>query len=203
MEMAYSIRMLDRMRLTLLTLLALLLPTTLAAQSSLPVNYQLDASSSDVTARVSFLGLGSKTARFPRMEGTVTIVPSAPEQASVEVTFDTEAIEAGDETTRNRLRGEKFFWAERHPTIRFVGQSLNMVSSTRGTVTGQLTARGITRTETLSVEFDRNPIAAPQGIPISFTGAMTINRRDYGMRSYQLIVGNNVAIELRARMVPQ
>ena len=59
-----------------------------------------------------------------------------------------------------------------------------------------------TRTETLQVTFDSDPTRSGGGA-ITFTGEMEIDRRDYGMRSYQLIVGNKVDIRLRARMVPR
>jgi len=191
-----------RLMTALLLTLAVLLPSGIAARADGALDYRLDANTSAVSARVPFFGIASKTARFPRMEGMVTIVPGAPERAVIDVTFDARAIEAPDETTLKRLRGEKFFWVERHPTIRFVGRSLKMASPTRGTVAGELTARGVTRGETLDVHFASDPGSAT-GRPIEFTGEMEIDRRDYGMDSYQVIVGNNVDISLRARMVPR
>ena len=182
--------------------LALLVPAALLAQSSPALDYRLDAGASNVSAKVAFFGLASKTARFPRMEGKVTIVPGAPERAVIDVTFDAVAIEAPDETTLERLRGEKFFWVEKYPTIRFVGRSIKLTSPTKGTVTGELTARGVTRTESLKVTFASDP-AKSTGRPVSFSGEMEIDRRDYGMNSYQLIVGNTVDISLKARMVPR
>ncbi|MEE4200360.1 YceI family protein [Erythrobacter sp.] len=190
------------LHLLLIALLALLHHSDISANSSAPIGYNLDAGASDVTAKVSFFGLASKTARFPRMEGDVTIVPGAPERARIDVTFDARAIEAPDETTLKRLRGEKFFWVERYPSIRFVGRSLSMSSPTTGTVTGELTARGVTRSETLAVDFASDP-SASTGRPVRFSGEMEIDRRDYGMDSYQLIVGNTVDIKLSARMIPR
>ena len=188
-------------RLAVIALLAMAMPYGLSAQVSDALSYRLDADASEVSARVPFFGLSSKTARFPRMEGTVSVVPEAPEQAVIDVTFDAAAIEAPDETTLRRLKGERFFWVERYPTIRFVGRSFDLDTPTSGRVTGQLTARGVTRTETLEVEFARDPTLA-QGSSVSFTGRMEIDRREYGMRSYQLIVGNRVKIEINAQMVP-
>ncbi|MHA7819644.1 MAG: YceI family protein [Erythrobacter sp.] len=185
-------------RLIALLLLAFLPTSGAVAETTL--NYRLDARASEVTARVPFLGLSSKTARFPRMDGSVTIVPDRPEAAVVDVTFDARALEAPDETTLRRLRGEKFFWVERYPTIRFVGRSIHFSSPTRGKVTGELTARGVTNTETLDVTFASDPSTA-SGRSVDFTGTMRIDRREYGMRSYQLIVGNKVNIQLSARMV--
>lgn len=189
-------------RVFLIPLLALLAPLLLVANAPAPLNFTLDASASAVSAKVPFFGISSKTARFPKMSGRVTIVPGAPERAVIDVTFDANALEAPDETTLKRLRGEKFFWVEKYPTIRFVGKSLKLKSATRGTVTGELTARGVTQPQTLDVTFEQDPATAPIGTPVDFTGEMTIDRRKYGMRSYQLIVGNKVDIQLRARMLP-
>ena len=196
--------MIDRnalFRMLLASLLALFAAAN-TAPAGTPLRYSLDSAASNVSAKVPFFGIGSKTARFPRMEGAVTIVPGAPERAVIDVTFDAKAIEAPDSVTLGRLRGEKFFWVERYPTIRFVGKSLDLTSPTRGTVSGELTARGITRPADLDVTFTADPLAM-QGKPVSFTGTTTIDRREYGMKSYQLIVGNKVDITLKARMVPR
>lgn len=187
------------LRVALLPVLALL---ALANTASVPQRYTLDAAASNVSAKVPFFGLASKTARFPKMQGAVTIVPGAPERAMIDVTFDATAIEAPDDVTLARLRGDKFFWVEKYPTVRFVGRSLKLSSPTRGTVAGELTARGITQPQTLDVTFETDPVAQA-GKPVSFTGTTTIDRRKYGMKSYQLLVGNKVDITLKARMVPR
>jgi len=187
------------LRLLMLPLLALL---SQANTASMPQRYTLDAAASNVSAKVPFFGLASKTANFPRMQGAVMIVPGAPERAVIDVTFDATAIEAPDSVTLARLRGEKFFWVEKYPSIRFLGRSLKLSSATRGTVSGELTARGVTQPATLAVTFDADPLARA-GQPVSFTGTTTIDRRQFGMTSYQLIVGNQVDIVLKARMLPR
>ncbi len=183
-------------------MLVLFAPLLLIANSAAPLSFILDASASSVSAKVPFFGISSKSAQFPKMEGEVTIVPGQPQGAVVDVTFDATELQAPDEVTLQRLRGEKFFWVEKYPTIRFVGSELTMKSPTTGTVKGQLTARGVTNAEELEVSFDTPPEQAAPGQAVNLTGNMTINRRDYGMRSYQLIVGNKVKISLRARMLP-
>lgn len=188
--------------LTRLVSLPLLAALALANTASAPQRYTLDASASSVAAKVPFFGLASKTARFPRMEGAVTIVPGAPEKAVIDVTFDATAIQAPDSVTLARLRGDKFFWVEKYPSIRFTGRSLKLASATKGTVSGDLTARGVTKPATLAVTFDADPVRNV-GKPISFTGTTTIDRRQFGMTSYQLVVGNKVDITLKARMVPR
>lgn len=185
-----------------LTLLPLLAGFALANTVGTPQRYTLDAAASNVSARVPFFGLSSKTAHFPKMQGAVTIVRGAPERTVIDVTFDATAIVAPDDVTLQRLRGDRFFWVEKYPSVRFVGRSLKLSSPTRGTVSGELTARGVTKPQTLVVTFDADPLAR-QGQAISFTGTTTIDRRQYGMKSYPLVVGNKVDITLKARMLPR
>ncbi|MDP5103085.1 MAG: YceI family protein [Erythrobacter sp.] len=191
-----------RPHLLLLPLAAMFALANAGANIGGPQRYTLDTNASNVSAKVPFFGLSSKTAHFPRMQGAVTIVPGAPERAMIDVTFDATAIEAPDDVTLQRLRGDKFFWVEKYPSMRFVGRSLTLTSPTRGTVSGELTARGTTKPQTLTVIFDADPLAQV-GKPVSFTGTTTIDRRHYGMKSYQLVVGNKVDITLKARLVPR
>lgn len=186
-----------------LPLIAALCAPLLVANTGAPVKYTLDQSNSLLSAKVPFFGLSSKTATFPKVRGTATIVGNDPSKAEIDVTWDATAITAPDTVTLNRLKGESFFWVDEYPAIRFTGRSLNMTSATKGTMTGRLTARGVTRDQTLSVKFDRNPLTAGANTPLNFTATAKIDRRNYGMKSFQLIVGNKVNINLRARIVPQ
>lgn len=184
------------LRLILLPVIALL------AVASSPLTYVLDASASSVSAKVAFFGLASKTANFPSMAGSVSIVPDKPDRANIAVTIDARKLTAPDKVTLKRLRGEKFFWVERYPTVQFFGNKLTMRDATHGTIEGKLTARGVTRDEKLYVTFDKAPRTASAGQAITFSGEMEIDRRNYGMKSYRLIVGRKVTIRMQARMVP-
>ena len=177
-------------------------PAADAAPAANTVRYTIDEAASSVSAKVSFFGLASKTARFPKMVGDVKIVAGKPDAARIDVTFDATALEAPDSVTLERLRGEKFFWVEKYPDVRFVGETLTLKSAKKGTVEGRLTARGVTNPATLDIEFDTPPLKAPEGQAIRFTGKTTIDRREFGMKSYQLIVGNKVKITLSAQMDP-
>lgn len=183
--------------------LALLPAVILLIGAKAPLSYVLDGQASSVSAKVAFFGLASKQAEFPSMSGTVRIVPDKPSQALVDVTIDARTITAPDKVTLKRLRGDKFFWVDKYPTIHFAGSRLAMRDATQGIVYGKLTARGVTRDEQLQVTFDRAPETAPAGQAITLSGEMEIDRRDYGMNAYRLIVGKQVEIRLRARMVPR
>jgi len=181
---------------------ALFAAAMLGATSSAPQVYTLDPISSSASAKVSFLGLGSKTARFPKVSGTVRFDENTPEAVSLDLIIDARALTAHDDVTLKRLKSEKFFWVDQYPKVTFAGTQLMLTSPTKGTVTGQLTARGVSRQESFTLSFDKPPLTSV-GEAIDVVATTTINRRNYGMKAYSLIVGKNVEITMRARLVPR
>ena len=165
--------------------------------------YRVDAVASNLSAKVPFLGLGSKTAGFPDVAGTIRLDRSRPQDIALDVTIDATKLTASDDLTLSRLKGERFFWVERYPTVRFVGREITMTNATQGTVEGDLTVRGVTKPVTLGVTFSKSPAEIAPREAITLTGKTRINRYEFAMTSYRLIVGKHVEIELTARMVPQ
>lgn len=166
------------------------------------LGYRVDPGGSDVAAKVAFLGIGSRTANFPAVTGAVTLSPAAMDRIDLAVRIDARQLTASDQLTTDRLKGKNFFDVAAHPTISFRGKALTMTSATTGSVAGDLTARGVTKPVTLAVTFSAPPARATGRDAIGLTGTTTINRRDFGMTAYSLIVGKRVAITIRTRLVP-
>ena len=174
----------------------------LAGASGPTINYRVDPAASDVAAKVAFMGIGSRTANFPAVSGAVSLSPAAMERIDLNVRIDARQLKASDTLTTDRLRGKNFFDVASHPTVSFVGKALTMTGVTTGTVKGDLTARGVTKPVTLAVTFSSPPARANGREAIGLTGTTTINRRDFGMTAYSLIVGKQVTITIRTRLVP-
>ncbi|MBX7483779.1 YceI family protein [Qipengyuania qiaonensis] len=165
-------------------------------------SYMVDTAGSNVSAKVAFLAIGSKTADFPDVSGSARLSPTDPQRVDLDIKIDARTLTASDKTTQNRLKGEKFFWVEKYPMVRFLGSRMVLTDERTGTVQGSLTARGVTRPVTLTVAFDTPPADAGLGAAITLTGEATIDRREFGMKSYSLIVGRTVNITLKARLRP-
>jgi len=174
----------------------------LVAAGSPQHRYRIDPAGSQVSAKVAFFGLASKTAGFPEMSGGIALEPDRLDAIDLDVTLDARRLVAGDSVTLARLKGPSFFDVEHYPTVRYVGRRMTMRSDRTADVEGEITARGVTRPAILAVTFDRPPAAATGREPISLTGRTTIDRRQFGMTAYSLIVGRHVTITIRARMVP-
>ncbi|MGH6787877.1 MAG: YceI family protein [Novosphingobium sp.] len=181
----------------------LCLPLLLLTGASTPaVRYAIDPAASEVSARVAFLGLASKTARFPKMSGGIALDPNRLDRIDLAVELDARALTAGDSVTLARLKGPAFFDVVNHPTVSFRGSAMAMTGPATATVPGEITARGVTRPAVLAVTFDKPPAQASGRAPIDLTARTTIDRRQFGMTSYGLIVGSKVKITIRARMAP-
>lgn len=178
------------------------LPALLLIGAAPEHRYVVDASRSEVSARVAFFGLASKTARFPEVGGGITLSRDHPERIDLVVRLDGTALTAPDSVTLARLKGPRFFDVARHPTIVFTGRSMRMTGDRDAQVSGNITARGVTRPAVLSVRFTAPPLRADGRAPLTLNGETVIDRRDFGMTAYPLIVGRKVKIRIRAVLVP-
>ncbi|MFL9840168.1 YceI family protein [Sphingomonas sp. ST-64] len=158
-------------------------------------HYAVDPTSS-ATARVAFFGVTTRRARFPHVAGSVAIDPADPSRIAIDVSLDASALTADDDLTRNRLRGPAFFDVAHTREVRFVGGHLRLLDPTHATIEGTLTARGVPRPVTLDVVFSRpiSQTAATQSLHLS--GRTTLDRTDFGMTGYRLIVGRRVTVDL-------
>ncbi len=165
-------------------------------------NFPLDSGASSVDAKVAFMGIGNRKALFPAVRGTVALTPDAMDRINLDVMIDATQLRADDSLTTSRLKGDAFFNVAKYPTVRFQGTDLSMATQTSGIVRGNLTARGVTRPVTLNVSFSAPPSTTSLKEPIRLTGVTTINRKDFGMTAYSLIVGKKVTISIRTKLVP-
>ena len=183
------------------SLLALAALPALAAASP-SYHYQLDGARSQVSAKVSYMGLGSKTARFPAMRGAIRLVPEHLEEIDLDVVLDAAQMTAGSNSDTAYLRGPDFFDVAHFPAVSFSGHRMTMTGPTAARIDGQITARGVTRPCTLVVTFRDPPAQISGRAPIELTGVAAINRREFGMTAYPMVVGKKVTITITARLVP-
>lgn len=174
----------------------------LIGASPAQLSYTIEPAQSEVKAKVRFMALSKKTVTFPKLKGDVKISPGDLSQITLDVEIDASAVQATDAFILDALKGDKFFDVENYPSMRFIGNSLSMSSATKGEVAGQLTARGVTLPQKLMLEFSKPPASANGQDSFIVKGRIKMDRRDYGMTSYALIVGNTVDIRITAQLIP-
>ena len=179
----------------------LALPALLLIGAAPGQRYVIDPAASEVSAKVAFFGLASKTAHFPKVSGGIELSPSDPERIDLAVKLDATALTAPDSVTLARLKGPKFFDVARYPTVEFGGRHMTMTGPREARIEGHLTARGVARPATLAVRFAEPPLRA-NGRAMTLEGQTVIDRRAFGMTAYPLIVGRKVTIQIRVALIP-
>jgi polyisoprenoid-binding protein YceI len=118
---------------------------------------------------------------FRDVEGTIQFDKANPANSSVVFTLKVASIDTGVEQRDNHLRGEEFFWVEKHPEIAFKSRTVADKGGNVFDVTGDLTIRGVTREITLPVTY-LGELKDPWGnVKAGFETAISLNRSDYDL----------------------
>lgn len=156
----------------------LLLATTAASHAEL-VRFRIDPDQSALTFKATSR-LVNADGRFHRFGGEVTVEARDPTTARIAVTVEAASIDTGNAKRDNHLRSADFFWAERHPIVRFESVRVTPDGDALA-VRGRLTIRGVTRDVTvpLTVSVDPERFEA--------RGRFDVKRSEYEM-NYQSFV---------------
>ncbi|MDR9395485.1 MAG: YceI family protein [Roseovarius sp.] len=189
-----------RYRSTFLT--ALCAATTLgAAQPAIaePATWEIDPDHTVVAFTVMHIDFAKVLGRFSEIEGQFVYDPETNELGEVRVEIGAQSVDTDHEERDGHVRGEDFLYTSEHPTITFAADGGTAESDTQGTVTGDLTIRGVTQPVTLDVTLNKRgeyPFGhGKETLGISATAE--IQRSDFGM-TYALptMVGDTVDIIL-------
>ena len=182
-----------------------------------PGTYAVDVGHSAVLFAVRHLGLSRVRGIFGAFEGVVEIA-DRPEASSVRVDVDVASVDTRLAPRDERLRGEDFFDAARHPTMTFrstrvapASASVSVPASApagdRWAVEGDLTIRGVTQPVTLDVRFEGGELDPFGGRRIAFTASGEVDRERWGISWNQvldsggLFVGRTVTLDLEVEAV--
>lgn len=102
------------------------------------------------------------------------------ENNSATATIKTASIDTSNADRDAHVRGEDFFNVEQFPEMTFTATEFN-INGTEGTVTGDLTIKGITKPVTLNVEIAGVAVDPYNQTRLGFEATTKINRKDFGI----------------------
>lgn len=193
-----------------LALLLLTAPMASAAPSTDPSampagTWAVDKTHASLIARVKHMGLSAYTVRFTGFEASYTWDPKSPQTARVEAVIQAASLDTGEPKFNGEF-AEKFLDAKANPAIRFVSTSIVQTSPGKGTMTGDLTFRGVTRPVTLDVVFD-GYASGLGGQRSGFSARGVIKRSEFGstflLNPPLAMVGDDVELILELEFVKQ
>ncbi len=159
--------------------------------------YDLDPTHASLTWKVNHFGLSNYTARFTGISGTLVFDPENLSASSLEVSVDPASVEtdypadfkAGhpdspfDTFDQEISESDAYFNSTVFPAITFKSTEITPTGANTGTVTGDLTFRGVTKPVTLDVTYNGTASFpwAPDQPKIGFSATGSLKRSDFGL----------------------
>ncbi|MEO8852387.1 MAG: YceI family protein [Ginsengibacter sp.] len=171
--------------------------------------WSLDPAHSEVTFKVKHLMISTVTGHFNK----ISLVGETENDdfnsaKKIEFTADIDSIDTNNEQRDAHLKGADFFNIEKNPQIHFKGNHYE-VSGGEGTLKGDLTIAGITKTINLNVEFG-GVIVDPYGqTKAGFTITGKISRKDFGitygstLETGGVLLGDEIKINAEIQLIKQ
>ncbi len=182
---------------------SLVAPAAAEAESA---TYSIDPEHVVVSFTIMHAGYARVLGIFPEVEGTFAYDNQTQELSDVSVTIGAASVNTFLEKRDEHVRSADFLDAGAHPQITFVADGGTPETETYGTVTGDLTIRGVTQPVTLGVTL--NQLAdypcchGKETIGISATAS--ILRSDFGSTyALPVFVGDEVDIMLEFEAIRQ
>jgi polyisoprenoid-binding protein YceI len=159
--------------------------------------YVMDNHHGYVTFSYTHMGFSNPQLAFRDVDARIDFDPDHPENSAVEVTIQADSIDSGVDIFDGHLNSENFFNTEEHPTISFKSTSFVRSGQNGGTMTGDLTLMGITKTVSLDVKLlaaMTHPLNKKPTLGLEASG--TLNRSDFGLGKYVPNVSDEVRIQI-------
>ncbi len=128
--------------------------------------------------------------------------PESPAQSSLDVAIDANSVDSGVDIFDDHLKSADFFDTANHPDITFKSTSVAVTGGATGTVTGDLTIKGVSKPVTLDVRVNRAADDSfAKGYKLGFSASGVVKRSDFGVDKYAPMVSDDVAISIEAEFV--
>jgi polyisoprenoid-binding protein YceI len=118
---------------------------------------------------------------FNEFEGTAVVDAADFTRSNATVTIQAASIDTRNEQRDGHLRSNDFLGMEEYPEITFVSTGVIETGATSLELTGDLTIKGVTNAVTVPFEFEGLATDPFGNLRAGFEGAVTINRKDYGI----------------------
>jgi polyisoprenoid-binding protein YceI len=169
--------------------------------------WSVDPGHTEVGVVGRHLGLIKTRGRFRGVDGTLHVADD-PTASTIDVTIDMASVESGVTNRHDHCRSASGVAVDNHPTAQFRSTAI-AVDGNGGTVTGDLTINGITRTVELDIEYLGYARSAWGNDRAAFSASATINREDWGITndltldSGRLRVSGRIQLELELELIRQ
>src|SRR5699024_766018 len=143
--------------------------------------WTVDTVHSSIDFSVKHMMVSRVKGTFHDFETKLEADPNDLTTADIELTIDLGSVDTRIEKRDDHLRSEDFFHIDEHPKATFKVTDIKKTDEDEYDVTGDLTIRGKTVSETFAVTFEGQAKDPAGNEVIGFSAEGQINRADYGL----------------------
>lgn len=173
------------------------------------VKWIIDPAHSNLDFSVRHMMIAKVKGAFESFDAEIVADPEDLTTAEILVTIDPASINTRNNDRDQHLRSADFFDVENYPKMTF--KATNIVKKADGEyeLTGDLTIRGVTRSETFTVTYEGTGKDPWGNEKVGFSGFGSINRSDYGLtwnavlETGGVLVGDEVKFTFEIQAIKQ
>ncbi|GGG63373.1 hypothetical protein GCM10011374_28440 [Kocuria dechangensis] len=165
-----------------------------------PGSWTFDPAHSEVGFTVRHAGISKVRGTFHDVDAQLQVADPV-ENSTLAATIQMASIDTKNADRDGHVRSADFFAVDEHPTMTFTSTAVAF-DGEEGTITGELTIKGVTRTVELETEFNGVVVDAFGVTRAGFSATTTISRKDFGitwnaaMEAGGVLVSDKVVINL-------
>ena len=175
----------------LLALAAFAAPALSSAQT-----YGVDPVHSFFFFKVGHFGVGNVYGRFDAVSGTVAYDAANPANDALQIEVQTGSVDTNSAARDTHLKSPDFFNAQQFPTATFKSTAVKATGDKTFDVAGDFTLNGVTKPLTVPVTLiglGKGPKGEPR---IGAEAKFTINRSDFGIKTFLPAVSDAVELTI-------
>ncbi|MFL9965710.1 YceI family protein [Paraburkholderia sediminicola] len=164
--------------------------------------YVIDPDHCSITFDIDHFKYSRFTIRFDRKQGQLDWNEGGLDRSTASVTIDAASIDTNVPLLDKMVKGASMLDVSRYPEIRFVSTRFERTGEARGTLTGDLTIRGVTQPVTLDVTFNGfapDPLTKKDTLGFSADGRFS--RAKFGLSTWYPAVGDEIHVRIQAEFV--
>ena len=140
--------------------------------------WKIDPEHTDLQFKAKYLAISNVTGEFHEYSGTVLADDPNFVNADISVTVKAKSLDTDIKRRDEHLRSEDFFYVEKYPDIKFKSTSFEKTGADTYELTGEMTMRGVTKTETFDVVYN-GKVEMDGKLHAGFEVKGTVNRFEY------------------------
>ena len=173
------------------------------ASAGEPVRYVVDPVHTRVAFAIDHAGFSKAIGTVSGSTGNLYFDADDWSTARLDVVVPMQHLDMGNADWAAAVFAPRFLDVQRYPQARFVSNDVTRLDANRGTVCGTLTLHGVSRPLCMALVLNR---IARYPLPLfrrtaGFSATGTIKRSDYGMHSWESLVGDTVELRIEAELV--